>query len=98
MFKRFISLEWKQFTRASYFQKGVAIKILLVLAALYFGGMALIMGGSMFFIIKKTLPDTDPIVIVNNFIIFWFLLDLVIRFFLQQLPAVSYTHLTLPTI
>ncbi|AXT18555.1 hypothetical protein D7030_07080 [Flavobacteriaceae bacterium AU392] len=89
MFKQFISLEWKQFLRASYFQKGIAIKILLVLAAVYFGGAALFLGAGMFFLIKKALPDTDPIVIVNNFLIFWFLLDLIIRFFMQQLPVMN---------
>ena len=89
MIARFLSLEWKQFSRASYFQKGVAIKILLAFAAVYFGGAALFLGGSLFFILKKTLPNIDPIVMVNNFLIYWFLFDLVIRFFLQQLPVMN---------
>lgn len=89
MIKKFISLEWKQFFRASYFQKGLAIKILLILGALYFGGMALFMGVGLFFILKKALPEVDPIVSVNNFIVYWFLFEMLIRYFLQQLPVMN---------
>lgn len=89
MIKRFISLEWKQFTRSSYFEKGIAIKILLVLGAFYFGGSALLLGIGAFFIIQKALPESDPLVIVNNFLIFWVLIDLSVRFFMQQLPVMN---------
>jgi Family of unknown function (DUF5687) len=89
MIKQFISLEWKQFKRASYFQKGLAIKILLFLAVIYFGGIAIFMGGLMFFILKKTMPDIDPIITVNNFLIYWVIANLAIRFFMQQLPVMN---------
>ena len=89
MIKHFLSLEWKQFLRASYFQKGLAIKILLFLAVLYFGGMAIFMGGLMFFVLRKMIPDIDPIVTVNNFLIYWVLGNLAIRFFMQQLPVMN---------
>ena len=89
MIKQFIRLEWKQFFRASYFQKGLAIKILLILAALYFGGIAIFMGIGLFFIMKKALPDVDPVVSVNNFIIYWFLFEILIRYFMQQLPVMN---------
>lgn len=89
MLKQFISLEWKQFLRASYFQKGLAIKIILILVGLYFGGAALLLGAGLFFLIEKLIPEADPIVIVNNFVIFWFLFDLIIRFFMQQLPVMN---------
>ncbi len=89
MISRFLSLEWKQFSRASYFQKGLAIKILLFFAVIYFGGAAIMMGGGLFFILKKIFPAVDPIIIVNNFLIYWFLFDLAIRFFMQQLPVMN---------
>ncbi len=89
MIKRFLSLEWKQFSRASYFQKGIAIKILLFLAALYFGGIAVLLGVGIFFILKKVVPNVDPIETVNNFLIYWVLFDLLIRFFMQQLPVMN---------
>lgn len=89
MIKNFLNFEWKQFARSSYFQKGIAIKILLALAVLYFGGIALLVGAGLFFILKKALPETDPIILVNNFLIFWFIFDLALRFFMQQLPVMN---------
>lgn len=89
MIKKFLSLQWKEFVRSSAFQKGIAIKILLIFAALYFGGAALVLGTGLYFILKKTIPGVDPMTIVNNFIIFWFLLDLVIRYFMQQMPVMN---------
>lgn len=89
MFKHFLSLEWKQFFRASYFQKGLAIKILLVFGALYFGVSAIFLGAGMFFLIKETVPNSDPVFVVNNFIILWFLFDMLLRFFMQQLPVMN---------
>jgi hypothetical protein len=89
MIKHFLILEWKEFLRASYFQKGLVIKILLFLAVIYFGGMAIFMGGIMFFALKKLIPTVDPIVIVNNFMIHWLLLNLLVRFFMQQLPVMN---------
>ncbi|MDD3722496.1 MAG: DUF5687 family protein [Lutibacter sp.] len=89
MIKHFINFEWKQFIRSSYFQKGIAIKILLVFLVLYFGGAALMMGVGLYFILKETLPTLDPIIIVNNFLIYWLLFDLVVRFFMQQLPVMN---------
>tara|TARA_R110000868_G_scaffold252763_5_gene509472 strand:+ start:1828 stop:3300 length:1473 start_codon:yes stop_codon:yes gene_type:complete len=89
MIQRFLSLEWKQFTRASYFQKGIAIKILLFFAAIYFGSAAVFLGIGVFFIAEKLVPSVDPVITVNNFLIYWFLFDLAIRFFMQQLPVMN---------
>ncbi|MGB8705442.1 MAG: DUF5687 family protein, partial [Gillisia sp.] len=89
MFQQFLSFEWKQFSRSSYFQKGIAIKIFLVLGALYFGGMFVMMGVGAFFLLQKIFPDQDPLVLVNNFLIFYFLIDLTVRFFMQQLPVMN---------
>ena len=66
MIQRFLSLEWKQFTRASYFQKGIAIKILLFFAAIYFGSAAVFLGIGVFFIAEKLVPSVDPVITVIN--------------------------------
>ena len=95
MIKHFINFEWKQFIRSSYFQKGLTIKILLFIAVIYFGGMALLLGTGLFFILKKIMPELDPIVVVNNYLIFWILTDLVIRYFMQQLPVMNIKPLML---
>ncbi|MEM6718277.1 MAG: DUF5687 family protein [Bacteroidota bacterium] len=96
MIQKFISLQWKEFLRSASFQKGVAIKILLFIAAAYIGAMAIIAGLALFFGIKKYLKSLglpedaiDPHVIVNSFIIFWFMADLMIRYFMQQMPVMN---------
>ena len=66
MFKRFLSLEWKQFSRSSYFQKGLTIKILLILAALYFIVCFGVLGVFSFFLIEDGFPNEDPLEVVNN--------------------------------
>lgn len=87
--KQFLNLEWKQFRRSSFFEKGLAIKILMGLAALYFAGIAILGGVGVFFIFKKALPDQDPFEMINNYLIYWVLIDLALRYFMQQLPVMN---------
>ena len=89
MIKRFVALEWKEFFRASYFQKGLVIKILLVLATLYFSAIAIFMGIGMYFIFEKLIEGVDPNISVNNYLIYWFLVNIIMRYFLQQLPVMN---------
>ncbi|MCH2193815.1 DUF5687 family protein [Kordia sp.] len=89
MIKKFISLQWKEFIRSSSFQKGVAIKVLLFIAAAYIGGMAIFAGMGLFFGIQKLIPGIDPMHVVNSFIIFWFFADLMLRYFMQQMPVMN---------
>lgn len=89
MIKRFLSFEWKQFSRSSYFKKGIAIKIVMALAVLYFAGMALLFGGALYFILKKALPTIDPMTTVNSYLLYWFLFDFMLRYFMQQLPVMN---------
>jgi len=97
MIKHFLNLEWKQFFRSSHWQKNIAIKILMGFFGLYMLAMFLLMGTGLYFIIKKTYPEADPLVIVTSFIFYWMLGDLMMRFFLQKLPVMSVKPLlTLP--
>lgn len=95
--KHFISLEWKQYFRSAYWQKSMALNILLVFLALYFVVSFLFLGVALYPILKETFPDQDPLVIVNSYLFYWFLTDIVIRFFFQKLPVMSVKPLlTLP--
>lgn len=97
MIKRFLDLEWKQFTRSASFGKSVALKIVMAFFALYFVAMFLIVGIAMYPLLKKVFPESDPFVMFNGFIFFWILGDLVVRFFFQKLPVMSVKPLlTLP--
>ena len=97
MIKHFINLEWKQYFRSSYWQKNLALNILLVFFALYFVAMFLGAGFLLLPALKKIFPDQDPFTVANGFIFFWIIGDLLMRFFLQKLPVMSVKPLlTLP--
>ncbi|PWH83862.1 hypothetical protein DIS18_04725 [Algibacter marinivivus] len=97
MIKRFLSLEWKAFFRSASFGKSLGIKIFMGFLSLYFIAMFLGMGLGLYPVLKKVYPDGDPLLIVNSFLFFWILGDLVFRFFFQKLPVMSVKPLlTLP--
>lgn len=89
MVAKFLHLEWKQFTRSSYFAKSLGIKILMIFLFLYFAAIAVILGGSFFYIVKKSMPEQEPMLFLSSYLIFWVLADLAIRFFWQQLPVMN---------
>ena len=89
MVSDFIRLEWKQFIRSSYWQKSVALNIFLVLIALYFILVFFGLGIALFPLLKEHMPDKDPFNTVNQFLFFWFLAELLMRFFFQKLPVMS---------
>lgn len=97
MIKHFLNLEWKQYFRSSYWQKNLAINILLVFFALYMIGLFVFVGIFLFKILTKLFPEQDPFTVANSFIFFWILGELFLRFFFQKLPVMSVKPLlTLP--
>ena len=89
MISHFLSLEWKQYFRSSHWQKGISIKIIMTLFALYFVLSFLAIGVGGYFFLKKEFPDEDPLVIVNTYLLYFFLGDLVIRYLMQKLPVMN---------
>ncbi|MFT5761034.1 MAG: hypothetical protein ACI8WA_000138 [Polaribacter sp.] len=89
MFRRFLKLEWKQYFRSSYWQKGIALKIIMGFFALYMMVSFLALGIGSFFIIEKTMPDSDPLQVVNSFLLFAIIGDLIIRYLMQKLPVMN---------
>src|SRR5699024_9999367 len=61
----------------------------LPISALYFLACFLLLGMSAYFILEEMFPAEDPVVLVNNYLVYWFLIDLVYRFFLQKLPVMN---------
>ncbi|MCK7589548.1 DUF5687 family protein [Subsaxibacter sp. CAU 1640] len=97
MIKHFLNLEWKQFFRSATMGKSLALKILMGFFAIYFMASFLILGVALYPGLKKAFPEKDPFIIVNGFVFFWILGDLMIRFFFQKLPVMSVKPLlTLP--
>ncbi len=87
MFKRFIYLEWKSFTRSASFATNLALKIVMGFIAIYFILVFLGVGVGAFYLLKKM--NFDPIVTVNKFMIYYMLMDLIIRFMLQKIPVMN---------
>lgn len=87
MFKHFINLEWKSFLRSASFGTNLALKIIMGLAALYFIVCFAIIGTAVFFILKK--EGFEPLVTINKYLIYYVLIDLIIRYFLQKMPVTN---------
>ena len=88
MFKHFIVLQWKSFTRAASFKTNVAFRVLTVFGALYFTAVFLALGLGSYYIIKDAGVD-DPLVWVNQYMIYYLAADLYIRYLLQRMPVLN---------
>ena len=94
MFKKFLVLEWRAFFRSASFAANLAIKILMGFMALYFTVVFLAMGIAAFYLIREEL-NTDPLLMINRFLIYYLLFDLIIRLFLQKIPVINIKPLLL---
>jgi hypothetical protein len=88
MFKHFFNLQWKSFFRAASFKTNLAFKIFMIFGALYFIVVFLAMGVGSFFIIKKA-GLGDPLRVVNQFMIYYLMMDLYIRYMFQKMPILN---------
>ena len=89
MISHFLKLEWKQFIRSASFGKSIVLKILMGFFALYFILSFLAIGVGGYFILKKIFPESDPLQIVNSYLLFAILGDLIFRYFMQKLPIMN---------
>jgi uncharacterized protein DUF5687 len=87
MFKHFIRLEWKSFLRSASLSTNLVLKILMILGAVYFGASFLIMGAASYYIIQDY--GLKPMETINKFLLYYFFLDLVLRFFMQKTPVMN---------
>ncbi|WP_310379370.1 DUF5687 family protein [Flavobacterium sp.] len=95
MIKKFLYLEWKAFFRSASFATNLALKILMGFLILYFTVVFLALGVGAFYILKKM--NFDPLLTINKFLIYYFLMDLIIRLLLQAIPVMNIRPLlTLP--
>ncbi|PRZ26272.1 DUF5687 family protein [Flavobacterium granuli] len=87
MIQKFLYLEWKAFFRSASFATNLALKILMGFVAVYFILIFLALGVGAFYILKKS--NLDPIVTVNKFMIYYVIVDLIIRLLLQKIPVMN---------
>lgn len=95
MFKKFLMLEWKAFFRSASFAKNLALKILMIFGAIYFAVLFIAMGVLAYYGLEDSFPD--PLYVINKYLIYYFVVDLVIRLLLQKIPVMNIRPLlTLP--
>jgi hypothetical protein len=85
----FLIHQWHSFWRTRNANKGVALQIILgVFYLLLFLEIALL-GIALPFLLQETIPGKDPLALFCSYIIYYFLVGLLIRFQLQELPTLS---------
>ncbi len=89
MMSFFLSIEWKQFVRSASFGKSIVLKILTGFLALYFIASFLFIGVGAYFILKKIFPEQDPLQVVNSFLLYAIIGDLIFRYTMQKLPVMN---------
>jgi hypothetical protein len=89
MISHFLKLEWRQYFRSANWQKSIFLNILLVFFALYFAASFLVIGIGGYFILKKEFPEQDPLVLVNSFLLYAIVADLIFRYLMQKLPVMN---------
>lgn len=95
MFKKFLYLEWKAFFRSASFAKNLALKILMGFGVIYFAVMFVALGVLAFYGLKESFPN--PLIVINKYLIYYFVFDLVFRLALQKMPVMNIRPLlTLP--
>ncbi len=95
MIKKFLMLEWKAFFRSASFAKNLAFRILMIFGAIYFSLVFVFLGIFAFYGLEEMFPD--PLVIINQYLIYYFIFDLILRLLLQKIPVMNIRPLlTLP--
>ncbi|MEM1339422.1 MAG: DUF5687 family protein [Bacteroidota bacterium] len=89
MFRRFVGLQWKAFFRSASFGKSLGIKIFMAFMGIYLLGSLGILGGTLYFILRKLVPSEGPMWVLNQFLIYWILAELFFRYFMQKLPVMD---------
>ena len=85
MFLRFFRLEIKNFFRSKSFGAGLAMKIGMFFVLLYYA--AAFFGGAFFLYFIAKEENADPLKWFSGYFLFYWLLDLVMKYFFQQLPT-----------
>lgn len=96
MIQQLISQIWKQQSRSPVWAKNLIANIFLGFAALLMVSYVLILGIAMDKLVRDFLPEKDPIEFINGIILYYFLFEFFIRFFLQNVPILQiqpYLHL-----
>ena len=85
--------QFRKLFRSSFFRQGWGVKILLLLVAIYFLGSFGFLGFFMKEILSETIEGAELLTpIFSRGVLYYFLADLAMRFFLQNLTVLSIPH------
>ena len=87
MLKHFLYLQWKSFTRGAGFATGLAQKILMGFARIYFAAIFASLAFAAFLGVQEELGE-DPLPFVSGYLLYAFAFWIVLRYFLQKMPTV----------
>jgi hypothetical protein len=99
MLATFLNHQWKAFWRSRNRNGSLATQLILLFFMLYFLAAAVGLGFGMAHFLGQLFPDQDLIKSFNGIILYYFALDLILRFQLQELPTliiIPYLHLKVP--
>lgn len=88
MFKHFINLELKSFLRSASFGNKLVMKIIMAFFAIYFAVMIIALGSGVFYILQES-GYKDPLLFINKYAFYWFLVHLLLRYLAQSIPVMS---------
>lgn len=89
--------QWKEKLRSPFWQKSIWLNIILGILGLYLLLNIVAIGFFADTIIQKIYKSIDLVEVYTGFLFFYFAIDLIIRFLIQQLPILSIQpYLTLP--
>lgn len=86
MFKRFLKLEWKSFFRGSSVGINLAMKIFRMIGICFFILWLAMMSFIAYFYVQEEMKE-DPLKIISRFMIIGWLIDLVFKYMIQQIPT-----------
>ncbi|WP_282079795.1 DUF5687 family protein [Aquimarina algiphila] len=88
MITHFITLQWKSFWRSASMSSGLFMKLFMGFWALWFIVMMGSGGVGAFFLIEEKL-NLDPLVVINELMVYWIVMDLIFRYALQKMPVIN---------
>jgi len=96
MIKWFIQHQWKKEIRSSIWQKNIALNIVIGFFMLIMLSYVLMLGLFLDKILEEVVKNANADVTLSKIIIYYFIVSFMMRFFLQNLPAmelIPYLHL-----
>lgn len=90
-------INWKEKLRSPVWNKNLLINLILIASLAYMAFMLLFIGFKVDDVLLKIDERSSPLEVVNSILLYYFFFDLLLRYFMQKLPALSITpYLHLP--